>query len=170
MATTCSLETSLSYQNLRPESCADSRSRSLAVGRNALSASLLLFGDNLFLPGPWIAMLVEDCDNLNYFITHAKVHGVRKPAKQCSSNVVLDLRKLKRTLDHSPNDRVELVEELATKPGPLLLVPCSRIANIQFSLWPDREASRHRLGLRSRSFARSSSRNSSQDLPARGLA
>lgn len=115
-------------------------------------------------------MLVENGDKLNYFTGGAKVHGERKPAKQCSSNVVLDLRKLKWTLDHSLDDRVELVRELATKPGPLLLVPCSRIAHIEFSLWQDREASRHRLGLRSRSFTRSSSRNSSQDLPARGLA
>src|SRR5713226_1707083 len=115
-------------------------------------------------------MQVENCDKLNYFITDAKLHGVRKPVKQCSSNVVLDLWKLKRTLDHSLNDRIELVEELATKSCPLLLVPCSRIAHIEFSLWQDIETSRHRLGLRSRSFTRSSSRNSSQDLAARELA
>ncbi len=115
-------------------------------------------------------MLVEDCDKLNYFIADAKRHGVRKPAKQCSSNVVLDLRKLKWTLHHSLDDRVELVEQLATKPDPLLLAPCSRVAHVELSLWQDREGSGHRLGLRSPSFARSSSRNWSQDLPARELA
>ncbi len=115
-------------------------------------------------------MLVEDCDKLNYFIPDAKIHGVRKPAKQCSSNVVLDLGKLEWTLDHALEDRVELVEQLATKPDPLLLVPCSGVAQVELSLWRDREASGHRLGLRLRSFARSSSRNSSQDLPARELA
>ncbi len=133
-------------------------------------ARVFLFGNNPFVPGPGIAMLVEKCDKLNYFTCGAKIHGVRKPAKQCSSNIALDLRKLKRTLDHSLNDRIELVEELVTKSGPLLLVPCSGIAQIELSLRQDREASRHRLGLRPRSFARSSSRNSSQDLPARGLA
>ena len=114
-------------------------------------------------------MLVENSDKLNYFITEAKVHGVRKPAKQGSSNVILDLRKLKRALYNSVNDGVELVEQRTTKPGALLLVPCSRIAHIDFNLGQDREASDHRSGLCFRSFARSSSRNSSQDLPLRGL-
>ncbi len=170
MPTAFNSETSLTCEKLRPESFAGPGSQSLGVGCNAVLARLLLFGDNSFLPSSWIAMLVENGDKVNYFTCDTKVYGVRKPPKQGSSHIILDYRKLKWTLDHSLDDSIELVEELAAKPRPLLLVPCSRIAHIEFSLCLDSEASRHRLGLRSRSFARSSSRNSSQDLPARGWA
>ena len=115
-------------------------------------------------------MLMKNRKQLNYFVTHAKVHRVRKPAEQRSSNVTLELRKLEWTLHRALHYGIELAEKFATKSGPLLLVPCNCIGHIDFGLWLDSEASRHRLGLRPRSLARSSSRNLSQDLPARGFA
>jgi hypothetical protein len=66
-------------------------------------------------------------------------------------------------------NRDELVERFAAKSGLSLLVPCNCIGHIDFGLWSDTEASCHRPGLRSLSLARSSSQNSSQDLPARAL-
>jgi hypothetical protein len=45
-------------------------------------------------------------------------------------------------------------------------VPCGGVADIEFSIGPDREASRHGVDRRWRSWARSSSRKSSQDLPS----
>jgi len=133
---------------------------------NAAWANSLLFGDHSFFPSPWVAVLVEKRDKLHGFSGHSEVHRVRKPAKQSSSNVVFDFRKLKWAFDDPSEDGIELVEEFITQSRPSLLVPCCRVADIKFSLGQDREASHHGVDWRWRSLARSSSRKSSQDLPS----
>jgi len=132
---------------------------------NAARANSLLFDDYSFFPSPWVAVLVEKRDKLYGFSGHTEVHRVRKPAKQSSSNVAFDFRKLRWALDDPSEDRIELVEEFITQSRPSLLVPCCRVADIKFSLGQDREASHHGVDWRWRSLARSSSRKSSQDLP-----
>lgn len=112
------------------------------------SDQAVLLGDDSLLPGPWIAMLVEDGDELNRFITDAKVHRIGKSAGQRSSNLIRNLWKLKWTANHSLHHRVEFLEKLVAESGALVLVPRNRIRHIGFGPWLDNEASRHPLGLR----------------------
>jgi len=102
-----------------------------------------LFGDDSFFPSLWVAVLVEKRDKLHGFSGHSEVRRVRKPAKQSSSNVVFDFRKLEGALHDPPENGIELLEEFITQPLPSLLVPCRRVADINFSLGEDREASYH---------------------------
>jgi len=140
--------------------------RAVKSGRNGHP---VLLDDDSRLPGSWIAMLMEYCDDVHRLMAHAKVHGIRKPAEQRPSNLIPDLRKLKWTVDHPLQHRLDFIGKLVAESGPLVLVPRNRIGHVDFGLWPDNEASCHALGLRLRSSARSSSRSSSQDLPAWGL-
>ena len=108
--------------------------------------AFLLPDDNSLLPGTWVSMLMEDRDEVHCFLPYAKVHRVGKPAKQRPANFILDQRELEWTLYDSLHDGVKFLEKLVAKSGPLLLVPCSRVGHVEFSLWLDTEASRHRFG------------------------
>ena len=130
----------------------------------AARANSFLFCNDTFFPSPWVAVLVEKRDQLHCFSGHAEARRVGKPAKQSSSNVVFDYRKLKGAFDDPSEDGIEFVEEFITQSRPSLLVPRRRIADIEFSLGQDREAPHHVVDRRWRNLARSSSRKSSQDL------
>jgi hypothetical protein len=108
----------------------------------------VLLGQESLLPDPWVALLMEYGDELNSFIARAKVDRVRKSAEQRPSDLVLDLRKLKRTVDRALHHRVEFIEKLVAQSSPSGFIPRHRIGHIDFGLWPDNEASRHPFGLR----------------------
>ena len=93
-------------------------------------------------------MVVKYCDEFNSLITHAKVRRIGEPVEQRPADLVSDMRELQWTLDYPAHDRVEFVEKLITKSGPLILVPRHGVSHIAFGRRPDNEPSRHPLGLR----------------------
>ncbi len=95
------------------------RRRSGQVGKGINSRGwqappLLLFSDHSFFPSAGGAALVENGDKLQGFSGHIEVDRVGKPAKQSSSDLVLDFRKLEGVFDNPAEDGIELVEEFIT--------------------------------------------------------
>jgi len=110
---------------------------------DAAWSNLPLFGEDSFFPSPGVAVLVENGDKLHDFRGDSKIHGVWKPAQQSSPNVDFDFWKLKWALDDPLEDGIKLAEEFVTQSSPSLFIPCRRIADIEFSLGQDCEASHH---------------------------
>jgi hypothetical protein len=87
----------------------------------------------VFSPTPWVAVLVKNGDKFHGFAGHTEVHRVGKSAKQSSSNLVFDGRKLQRVFDDAAEDGVKFVEEFVSQSRPSRLVPGCRTADIEFS-------------------------------------